>query len=707
MNYDETELEIARTNRDRFLYAHTRGHEDFVAKAIQCDDFFFSKQWKEDVKAGLEKVGRPALTINKIKPIIKDMTGEYLTNRAEVKFVPSGGGEAATADALNAIYLHIANEQDFDGKELTLWLDGIISSRAYYDVRIQFDDNDQGEVELEVLNPKNVIPDPDADDKDPDTWNDVTRIGHYTIQDIERDYGPEKAKELKDFPNEFEDYDVTHYNESDTFAGPDFAESSKGDGNGDPKNQRLYFVVDRQYKCMEEVSVLVNEETGDVRRIPQSWKSAQIKEALQDENIIRETRRIQVIKWTVSCGTILLHDSISPYDKFTIIPFFPIFRRGKTAGGVEDLIDPQNNFNKQRSQELHIVNGTSNSGWKVKRGSLTNMTTEELEVNGAKTGLVIEYDGDEPKAIERIQPVSIPQGLDRASEKADRDLKVVSGIDDEARGVARAQTPGKAIQARREAALVSMTMYFESLAWTRKKLANRVLALVQKYYTEHRHFRITRSNVRDNTVDVEVNVPQEDNTFLNDLTLGEYDVVVTPTPVRDTQEQEQFEQLRQLAELGWSIPVHLMVESMHLSRKPEVVQELLAANGMGEPSEEEKRLQQMERDLKMAEQEANIENRRAQAALSQARAKKVLAEIDRMDLDELTKAEEQLLKARGIDVTERHNADSTAIRHRAIDVDAAKAGLSDITKNREIDAKLLERRMQEQPTAGEDEDATD
>ena len=78
-----------------------------------------------------------------------------------------------------------------------------------------------------------------------------------------------------------------------------------------------------------------------------------------------------------------------------------------------------------------------------------------------------------------------------------------------------------------------------------------------------------------------------------------------------------------------------------------------------------------------------------------------------MDLDELTKAEEQLLKARGIDVTERHNADSTAIRHRAIDVDAAKAGLSDITKNREIDAKLLERRMQEQPTAGEDEDATD
>lgn len=39
-----------------------------------------------------------------------------------------------------------------------------------------------------------------------------------------------------------------------------------------------------------------------------------------------------------------------------------------------------------------MVNTTANSGWKVKRNALANMTVDELEQRGAETGLVVELD---------------------------------------------------------------------------------------------------------------------------------------------------------------------------------------------------------------------------------------------------------------------------------------------------------------------------
>ena len=43
----------------------------------------------------------------------------------------------------------------------------------YYDVRLKFDRNTAGEVLVSRVNPRTVLPDPDASDYDPDTWDDV------------------------------------------------------------------------------------------------------------------------------------------------------------------------------------------------------------------------------------------------------------------------------------------------------------------------------------------------------------------------------------------------------------------------------------------------------------------------------------------------------------------------------------------------------
>ena len=91
-------LNKARTNWERYRDARERNHKEYIEKNDLCNDFFFSEQWTDEERKRLEQTQRPYLTINKIKPAILDMTGEYINNRVEYKYVPSNGGDPETAD---------------------------------------------------------------------------------------------------------------------------------------------------------------------------------------------------------------------------------------------------------------------------------------------------------------------------------------------------------------------------------------------------------------------------------------------------------------------------------------------------------------------------------------------------------------------------------------------------------------------------------
>src|SRR5690606_33433114 len=83
--------------------------------------------------------------------------------------------------------------------------------------------------------------------------------------------------------------------------------------------------------------------TGGIRNMenanPESIKQAQEAGAM----LIRKP--IRRIRWTVTTQNVVLHDDWSPYDHFTVIPFFPIFRRGSTIGMVDNLEGPQELLN--------------------------------------------------------------------------------------------------------------------------------------------------------------------------------------------------------------------------------------------------------------------------------------------------------------------------------------------------------------------------
>src|SRR5574337_893371 len=405
----------------RYAFCRDNGHNQFVEKAEACERNFAGDQWSSADRALLMAQRRPALTINKILSTLTNVFGEQIYARSEITFAPKKQAMQQVADALTLLAKHVGNTTQLEWKRSDMFADGCITSRGFMDMRMTFDDNMQVDIVIENVNPKNVIVDPDAEDYDPDKWNEVFVTKWLTADDIAILYDKDDAELLRNREQTFFPY------------GYDSIQSMR-DRFGDRFNPmvvgtydfssvlRAIRVIERQYRMLDRQKHFVFPHTGELRPIPKDFDRNRIAWYVEKLGLQVTTKLVHRIRWTVIADNVRLHDDWSPYKHFTIIPYFPYFRHGKTIGLVENLLGPQELLNKVSSQELHVINTTANSGWVVRSGALTNMAIEELEQRGAETGLVVEVNDDPDKALKKIQPNAMPQGLDRLSYKAEEAL---------------------------------------------------------------------------------------------------------------------------------------------------------------------------------------------------------------------------------------------------------------------------------------------
>lgn len=627
MSDKSNDRELVSATWARYAYLRDNGHDLYVDKAKRCEDFFEGSQWEQKDLAALRRSRRPAVTINKIISTISNVMGEQIFNRTDTSFKPRNDGATAdVAEALTKVFMQVADNNHLPWVRSDVFADGIISSRGFYDVRLDFTDSLQGEVRITQLNPKNVMIDADAEDYDPDTWNDVIVTKWMTVDQIELLYSKEKADEIRivrDSINE-DGYDQSVDNR-DRFGTSTSANQSTF-SEADSSVDRMVRVVERQVRKLTKAEHFVDIKTGDMRIVPEGWDRERIQMHLDaNPDLTLMKRMAKRIRWTVIAGDTVLHDDWSPYRHFTVVPYFPHFRRGRTIGLVENLIGPQEMLNKIRSQELHVVNTTANSGWKVKTGGLQNMSIGELEQRGAETGLVLELSdlGD----AEKITPNQTPTGLDRISYKAEEDIKSISGVSDYMQGFARADVSAKSVVANQQGGQANLAKVMDNLNRTDHILARNILALIQEFYTEERLIYITSDRLTQRVEQITVNQVTPEGAIINDLTAGEYAVIVTNQPERDTFDENQLDQMIAMRqELGIQIPDSFLIRASRLRDKAEIVE---AIEGDSE-SPEAQAMAQMEQRMKEAEtaiMEAEAIKTQAESQLVGARTQKELVQI--------------------------------------------------------------------------------
>jgi len=584
----KTDQQKARHNWQRYEYKRQRGHRDWIARARLNEDFYLGAglQWSEEDRAQLEEERRPAEEINLIMPAVNAAIGYQINNRVDIAFRPrSGQADQERASTLSKVIKQVCDNTQYKWHETQVFSDGLIEARGYFDIRVAFDDHMLGEIDLCSLDPRDVLPDPDAKDYDPDKWSDVTITRWLTLDEIEWNYGKDKRLEVErsgtppedtDFGDDLGDETRNKFGDErtgyvyDSQLGPD-------EGVQIPR----WRVIDRQFWQVVPSQVAVYP-SGDVRVI-EHLSDVERGELLRGG--VQIVRRIaRRVRWLVSTYDTVLFDDWSPYEHFTVVPFFPIFRRGKTRGMVDNAISPQRVLNKSVSQYLHIVNTSANSGYMVEENSLSNMTTEDLEMDGAKTGLVIEYKKgfNEPK---KIQPNQVPTGVDRIIERASQNIREVTMVNESLLGEQQGkQESGVAIQSRQFIAQQQLAIILDNLARTRHLVASRMLKLVQRFYDDPRILRITDTDELGNetTEELPINQPQADGSILNDLTMGEYDVVVTEQPMQVTFENSQFMAALEMRLKGIPIPDQFVIRYSPLADKTQIVE---AMANQGQPTD--------------------------------------------------------------------------------------------------------------------------
>lgn len=565
--------QAATENWQRYEYGRTRGHRDYCAQARRCERFFLGggEQWDEADLAILKSQGRPAYEFNEVMPSVNSAIGYQIHNRMDIAFKPRGGkADQQQAEIRSKVAMQIADQNKLHWLETQVFGDGMIQQRGYYDIRMDFSENMQGNVKLSSLDPLDVIPDPDAKSYDPDEWADVTVTRWLTLDDIEQQFGKDKRIEVENRKPEEADFG----DDGDGEAHNKFGNANSGakfDAQYADSQVRRVRVIDRQRWVYSLTRVGVWPDTGDVRVV--ETETPERLAELEAEGVIITKRMQKRVKWTVSTYDTVLHDDWSPYKHFTIVPYFAYFRRGKTRGMVDNAIGPQEALNKAVSQFIHIVNTSANSGWKVQENSLTNMEVSDLEAIGAKTGLVLEYK-EGTTAPEKIQPNPVPTGVDRLIDRATNALKDVT-IPEAMRGVNGPEVSGIAIQSKQFASQQQLATPLDNLAHTRHLLAGRMHTLMQQFYTAQRVFRITETDPmsgKPQTKEIEINAfDPVTGTYQNDMTEGEYDVIVTEQPMAATFEDSQFQQALELRNAGVAIPDDVVIRHSNLTDKQDIL----------------------------------------------------------------------------------------------------------------------------------------
>jgi hypothetical protein len=115
-----------------------------------------------------------------------------------------------------------------------------------------------------------------------------------------------------------------------------------------------------------------------------------------------------------------------------------------------------------------------------------------------------------------------------------------------------------------------------------------------------------------------VNQASPEGTIVNDLTLGEYDVVVTSVPHRETMEDSQFDQAVAMKEMGVMIPDSVIINSSRLINKTEIIKQMEGDKNSPE-AQAQQQLQQRAQQAEVSKVEGEAAAKHADAGLRTAK----------------------------------------------------------------------------------------
>lgn len=227
-------------------------------------------------------------------------------------------------------------------------------------------------------------------------------------------------------------------------------------------------------------------------------------------------------------------------------------------------------------------------------------------------------------------------------------IQSVSGITDENMGRATNATSGKAITARQDQGALATAMLFDNLRYARQVHGSKMLSLIEQYMTDTKQFRITNMAGRPEFVTVNNELPE------NDIVRSKADFIISEDDWNASIRQSKVSVLLELMRtMGPVAPeailttLDLILETMDIPMKDEIVKRVRAINGQADPDADPnnpdpetiarqqaaaKKSQMAEKMmlLEMALKEADVKEKTLRAEKAGVETVRILAEVKRI-----------------------------------------------------------------------------
>lgn len=539
------------------------GNASWLERAIKNFDFYVGKQWDPVDLAKLKKEKRPALTINHVLSTLNLLSGMERENRNDIKVFPRKGGNQVTAEVFTGLSKHTMDLSNGEFEQSMTFLDGGIAGKGWLKLDISTEmDVINGDITVERQSFTDIKEDPNA------KKYDLNKSAKYVIQSFWGDKDqtqllyPHKAKEIEDYlTSEKGSYETTPVKQVDT----DMLR---------PEEYR-YRIKETWWKSYKRQLFLIDK--SNLQFIPVHKSQERVFEAIlaKDRELADTEKRplrynniervIPVMNVTTSLGDIILENIEDPYGGLVLFPFIrfcPYWADGYIFGVVDNLVSPQEEINKTASDILHILSRTANTGWL--NWKIGGAVTKVLETFGSKAGIVIEHGGKEPK---KIEPNPVPAGHFAHKLDSVKNFRDISGLNTANVGAGTKEESGIAMLRRQQTGVVISKVVFDNYNLSQQILGETLIGMI-------RHSNVySPPEIAEICIEEKMKIdPTQLLKAMKSFRIGHYGIKVSQRPSTPTLRLANFEMLARLAEMGMPIPIDILLDSMDIPRKEEMIQ---------------------------------------------------------------------------------------------------------------------------------------
>ena len=364
------------------------------------------------------------------------------------------------------------------------------------------------------------------------------------------------------------------------------------------KFTKLFAYDEFYYKDTRRQKVLYDMETGETME----WRGKsdeRLSEYLRTYPQVKLINSdVSTVKMAILVDGNVIYDGKNPLgtDTYPFVPVMSYFNpelseySDRIQSIVRDLRDAQYLYNRRKNIELEMLEAQVNSGWKYKENALVD--PKSVFLSGEGRGIALKATA-QMTDVEKIMPGQIPPSVMELSASLANEINQISGVNEELLGSATDDKAGILSQLRQGAGLTTLQGLFDGLDYSMKLIGRAAISIIQ-------------SNFKPGKIQ-KILAEQPSPQFYNKA-FGKYDANVEEGINTTSQKQMQLAQLLHLREVGVTIPDSVLLESVTVQNKSELIKAI----------DQEKQAAAQQAQM---QQQSAMQLQQAQAELASSRAK--------------------------------------------------------------------------------------